>query len=120
MNNQNSITAYTNPNNQKKFNTQKAQIVRLLIDNPNHSRFYLGLRLGIGDHGIQKRLSDLYNEGIIQVSGSRKHGENTISLYSVVSQLSMFQEKKPTLRQFIKKEYPNVLHEFNARYNFEL
>lgn len=121
MKNTNSLNAYLDPSNQKKFNTQKAKIVQVLKDNPNHSRFYLGLKLGINDHGIQKRLSDLVNEGTVTVTGERKHGDNTISLYSLSDQLQLFSiPQKQTINAFLKEHYPHILIEFNGRNNHKI
>jgi predicted ArsR family transcriptional regulator len=117
----NSLSAYFDESNQRKFKSQKAQIVRLLTSNPNHSRFYVGKMLGISDHAAQKRLSDLLTEGTIFVSGERKHGYNTISLYSIVQQLELYPgEKKPTLIKFLKDEHPDIFHKYNALYNHKL
>ena len=117
----NSIAAYTNPNNQAKFNIQKAQIYRLLLKNPNHSRFFVGKHLGISSHASQKRLSDLKNEGTIYVSGSRKHGENRVSTYSVVTQLSMYPpQKKLSFRKWAEKYHPEIVHKYEALEEFKL
>jgi len=111
----NSLAAYFDESNQRKFKSQKAQIVRLLTSDPNHSRFYVGYLLGISSHAAQKRLSDLINEETIFVSGERKHGENTVSLYSIKQQLDLYPpEKKPPLKEWLKKEYPNILAEYKA------
>ncbi len=120
MNNHNSITAYCNPNNQKKFNSERAMIARDLLLKSNQSRLNLGRRLGINDIEVQRRLSDMKRDGEVQVTGSRKHGENTISLYSLTSQLSMFPDKKLTLRQYFSKEAPDLLHKFDALYKHQL
>lgn len=117
----NSIAAYFDESNKKKFNTQKAKIVRYLKDNPNRSRFSTGEHLGISSHAAQKRLSDLSKEGTITVTGERKHGDNTISLYSLSDQFKLFTfEKKPSLRKFLKANHPHILFEYDARYNHEL
>lgn len=119
MNNQ--LAAYFDENNQKKFKSQKAKIVRYLKDNPNRSRFSTGDHLGISSHASQKRLSDLVNEGTIKVTGNRKHGDNTISLYSLTEQLHLFSiPKKPSLSKFLKENYPHILFEYKARFNHEL
>ena len=117
----NSLSAYFDESNQRKFKSQKAQIVRLLTSNPNHSRFYVGKMIGISDHAAQKRLSDLITEGTIFISGERKHGDNTISLYSIKQQLELYPvKKKPTLIKFLEDEYPDILHKYNALVNHEL
>lgn len=117
----NSISAYFDENNQKKFKSQKAQIVRYLKDNPNRSRFSTGDCLRISSHAAQKRLSDLVNEGTIRVTGERKHGNNTISLYSLLNQLQLFGiPQKQTITSFLKEHYPHVLIEFNGRNNHKL
>lgn len=77
--------------------------------------------LGISDHAAQKRLSDLFIEGTIFISGERKHGENTISLYSIKQQLELYPEKKkPTLKEFLKSEHPDILHKYEVLCNHSL
>ena len=114
----NSLSAYFDESNQRKFKSQKAKIVRYLKGNPNRSRFSTGNHLGISSHSAQKRLSDLINEGTIKVTGERKHGENTISLYSLMEQLQLFDiPKKANINVFLKEYYPHILIEFNGRNN---
>ena len=117
--NKNSIQSYFDENNQQKFNSQKAKIVRYLKGNPNRSRFSTGEHLGISSHAAQKRLSDLSKEGTIKATSERKHGENTVSLYSLNEQFQLFDvPKKQTFIQWIKTEYPHIMAEWKARNNY--
>lgn len=119
--NSNSLSAYFNENNVKKFSTQKAQIVRLLSRNPNHSRFYVGRQLGISDIAAQRRLSDLLKENSIYVSGEREHGGNTISLYSVKLHQDLYPiDILPTFLEWSKINYPQIVFEYNALKKHEL
>lgn len=51
----------------------------------NQSRFEVGRRTGLGDIESQRRLSDLVNDGKAVITGSRKHFQNEVSLYSVTA-----------------------------------
>ncbi len=110
--NQNSLDTYYNEENQRTFNSHKAKIVRELRKAPGLSRWQLSSRLGINNHGIQKRLSDLSNDGIVEICGTTLYRGNPNSLYKVKDQLPLFPIEKTTLRKWLKYNYPNIMHEF--------
>lgn len=113
MNHPNSLKAYYDKDNQRLFNSHKAKIIRTLNKTPELSRFQLSHRLGINDHAIQKRLSDLKNEGKIEECGTTLHLGNECSLYKIKDQLKMFEcPKKPILSKWLKNNYPSIYNEF--------
>ena len=101
--------------------TNKQKVLEALRAEDNQSRFEVGRHTGLGDWEAQKRISDLVNDGKVVITGSRKHGNNEISLYSIKKQLSLFPEKKkPSLRNWLKKEYPEILYKYELLIKHEL
>lgn len=92
--------------------TNRKKVLEALLTEQNQSRFEIGRKTSLGDIESQRRLSDLMNEGKITITGSRKHFNCDISLYSVVSQLELFPVKKVRLRNWLKKEHPEILAKY--------
>lgn len=116
---QNSKEAFVNGKEQRE--TNKKLVLNALKNNPNRSRFSIGAKTGLGDIESQRRLSDLYNEGKIVITGTRKHFKSNVSLYSLKDQLELFTiEKKPSLRQFFNEEAPELLHKYDVLYSHKL
>jgi len=103
----NSNAAYNSTAELRKTNKQK--VYECLKKEANQSRFEVGRVTGLGDWEAQKRICDLVNDGKVIITGSRKHFNCDISLYSVVSQLQLFPVKKVRLRTWLKKEHPEIL-----------
>lgn len=110
--NSNSLNAYFDKNNQRKFNSQKAKIVRFLSQYPEQSRFTLGYYLGISDHAAQKRISDLVNEGIVCPSGTITNGNNQVSVYSLCDNQHEKKSAKISLKSFLKENHPEILEQY--------
>jgi predicted HTH transcriptional regulator len=98
----------------KEMRSKNEKIVfEALLKHPRSSRFYIGRITGLGDIEAQRRLSDLVTNGSVVVTGKRKHGKNNVSLYSVKDQLELYPDKKkPPLRSWLKKKYPEILEEY--------
>ena len=92
--------------------TNKKRVLEALMIEPNQSRFEIGRRTGLGGFEAQRRLSDLLNEGKIKITGSRKHGKNEVSLYSVVDSFELFCFKKLGLREWVKINHPEILKKY--------
>ena len=106
----NSIEAYNSTTELRQTNKQK--VFEALNQEPNSSRFEVGRLTGLGGFEAQRRLSDLMNDGKVVITGSRKHGNNEVSLYSVKSQLELFDRKRPRLRAWLKNHYPEILTKY--------
>lgn len=102
----NSIEAYNKTKELRQQN--KSKVFAALQTEPNQSRFEIGRKTGLGDIESQRRLSDLVNEDKAVITGSRKHFNRNVSLYSVKQQLVIF-KKKITLKKWLKQEYPEIL-----------
>lgn len=101
--------------------TNKDKCLAALRTEPNQSRFEIGRKTGLGDIEAQRRLSDLVNEDKADITGSRKHGEYEVSLYSVRAQLVLFPNKKPpTLKVWLKENHPDILHKYQVLIKHEL
>jgi predicted HTH transcriptional regulator len=95
--------------------SNKSKCLEALRTEPNQSRFEIGRKTGLGDIEAQRRLSDLYNDEKIDITGSRKHGEHEVSLYSVRSQLVLFPNvKPPTFTKWAKENHPEIWHEYEV------
>ena len=103
-----------------KIGTNKEKILETLKRYPNITRFSVGRITGMGHLEAQRRLSDLKNEGKVYESGSRKHGKNRISTYSLITQQSLFTTKHKTLKEFIQEEYPDIYSIWDTLYNHKL
>jgi len=114
----NSKQAYTN--HQSVIPTHKEMIVEVLKRNPDSSRFEVGRLTGLGHLEAQRRLSDLKNDGRVIETGSRKHGNNRVSLYGIKSQLQMFPTNRLSLRKWLENEHPDILFKYDALYNHKL
>ena len=109
----NSLKAYFDKNNQRKFKSHRAIIVRELVVNPRQHSYKLALRLGLSNEAVKKRLNDLINDKVIEICGDIDYCGNTQSLYKIRDQLSMFPvEKKLTLGQYLKKNHPEIYEEY--------
>ena len=75
--------------------TNKEKVFEVLKSERNQSRFEVGRKTGLGDWESQKRISDLVNDGKVVITGSRKHFNHDISLYSVKEQLTLYPVEKP-------------------------
>lgn len=107
----NSINTYHQTSEMRQTNKQK--VFECLKTERNQSRFEIGRKTGLGGFESQRRLSDLMNEGKIIITGSRKHGEHEISLYSVVEQLELFPvEKRPSFAKWVKKEHSEIWEKY--------
>ena len=100
--------------------TNKTKCLEALRTERNQSRFEIGRKTGLGDIEAQRRLSDLVNEDKATITGSRKHGLCEVSLYSEVSQLQLFNTKKLSLRQWLKREHPEIWEKYKTLILHEL
>ncbi len=115
----NSINAYNSTVELRQTNKQK--VLECLGTERNQSRFEIGRKTGLGGFESQRRISDLLNDGKVIITGSRKHGNNEISLYSVKEQLELFQiEKKPSFAKWAKKEHPEIWQKYEVLILHEL
>jgi len=88
----------------------KQRVLIALKNNPKSSRFSIGRITGLGDIEAQRRISELMNEKLVEITGSRLHLGNYISLFSVKEQLELFPKvKKPGLKRWLKTEHPEIL-----------
>lgn len=79
----------------------------------NQSRFEVGRRTGLGDIESQRRLSDLFYDGKAIITGSRKHFQHEVSLYSVKEQLTLYPVEKPKkLGDWLLECHPDVFNEY--------
>lgn len=116
---QNSIETFHKTTELRQTNKQKV-LLALKVEN-NQSRFEIGRRTGLDDIEVQRRLSDLYNEDKAVITGSRKHFECDVSLYSIKQQLELYpKEKKPTFLQWAKQNRPEWITEFKLLGRHEL
>ncbi|MBT3206929.1 MAG: hypothetical protein HN704_18315 [Bacteroidetes bacterium] len=109
----NSLSAYFDETNKRKFKSHCALIVRELYRNPGQHSYRLSAKLKLSNEGIKKRISDLLNIGIIEVCGEVKYYGNINSLYQIAEQLPEHPVNKISLRRWLKKDYPFILDEFN-------
>ena len=114
----NSNEAYIN--HMPKIKTHKDLILNVLKSYPDITRFSVGRLTRLGHLEAQRRLSDLKNDGKIYESGSRKHGNNRVSTYSLTTQGILFDTKRYNLRQWLNGKYPHILFEFDALNNHKL
>lgn len=111
--NKNSLNAYFDESNQRRFNSHRGMIIRELKRKPGQHSYMLSLHLRLTNEAVKKRLSDLYYDGLIEVSGTYNFGGNDISCYKINEQLNLFSsERKPTLKKWMQKNYPSVLAEW--------
>lgn len=115
--NQNSLQAYFDESNQRKFNSHKARIIRSLKEIPNQHSYHLSMRVRLSNEAAKKRITDLLNEGFIEVSGSVDYYGNTVSTYRIKEQLTFLCDRKPTLRSWMKENHPENLKEYDLLYN---
>ena len=108
----NSIEAFHSTVELRQTNKQK--VLEALKKEPNSSRFEVGRLTGLGGFESQRRLSDLMNDGKITITGSRKHGNNEVSLYSIKQQMELFDSKRPRLRAWLKVNYPEILTKYEV------
>ena len=116
--NQNSLSAYFDESNQKKFKSHKAKIVRELSKRPNQHSYLLAHRIGLTNEATKKRLTDLLQENVIEISDNEIYYGNQVSIYKLRDQLSMFpKNKKPTLRKWLKQYFPDILKKYDESTN---
>lgn len=116
---QNSIAAFNSTVELRQTNKQK--VFECLKENPNSSRFEVGRLTGLGGFESQRRISDLVNNGKVIITGSRKHFNNEVSLYSVKNQLELFPvEKRPSFAKWAKQEFPEIWEKYRVLILHEL
>jgi len=106
----NSIETYRQTKELRQKNKDK--VFAVLQTERNQSRFEIGRKSGLGDIESQRRLSDLVAEDKAVITGSRKHFNHKISLYSAKEQLYLFTTKKQRLSEWLKEKYPEIYNEF--------
>ena len=114
----NSNQAYIN--HMPKIKTHKDLILNVLKTFPDITRFSVGRLTGLGHLEAQRRLSELKGENKVYESGSRKHGNNRVSTYSLTTQGVLFDTKRINLRRWLSDKYPHILFEFDALNNHKL
>jgi hypothetical protein len=107
-------------NHLSQMETNKEKITAVLERYPDITRFAVGRLTGIGHLEAQRRLSDLKNENKVYESGTRKHGINRVSTYSLVRQLSWVNSARIPCSKWLKQKYPNIWHEYNMLQNQNL
>ena len=115
--NQNSLKAYFDESNQRKFNSHKAKIIRELSKTPYQHSYQLARNVRLSNEAIKKRLSDLLNEGSIVVSGSVEYYGNSVSLYRVKTDHEIDSVRKPTLRNWLKDRHHEILKQYDLLFN---
>ena len=111
----NSIETYLQTKELRQKNKDK--VFAVLQTERNQSRFQIGRITGLGDIESQRRLSDLVAEDKAVITGSRKHFNREISLYSAKEQLYLFTTKKQRLSEWLKEKYPAIYSEFKELKN---
>ena len=92
--------------------TNKEKVFEVLKTERNQSRFEIGRKSGLSDIESQRRLSDLVNDGKAVITGSRKHFEHDVSLYSAKEQFSLFNTKPKSLKSWLKESHPETLEQY--------
>ena len=115
--NQNSLQAYFDESNQRKFNSHKAKIIRELKEIPNQHSYQLANNIILSNEATKKRLTDLLNEGSIEVSGSVEYYGNNVSLYRVKTDHKIDFICKVPFKKWVKDTYPEVLKQYNLLFN---
>lgn len=119
--NKNSLMAYFDKSNQRKFNSHKAMIVRELKLRPNQHSREIAIRLKLSNEAVKKRLTDLKKEGSIEVAFDTVFMSQTVGVYRIKEQLSMFhKEQKPSLKKWLEINYPATLYEYEALINHKI
>jgi len=111
--NQNSLSAYFDGSNQRKFNSHRAKIVRELSRNPNRHSTQLASKLKLSNEATKKRIVELKFDNIIEVSGNIEYYGNMRAVYKIKDQLSIFPEPtRLSFRKWVKKNYPDIIYEY--------
>ena len=110
--NKNSLNAYFDEGNQKKFNSHCGMIIRELKNRPNQHSYLIADRLMLSNEAVKKRLSDLINKELIVVSGDLSYYGNTVSLYKINNEPLLFPVEKLTLRKWLKSKHPEILEQY--------
>ena len=115
--NQNSLKAYFDESNQRKFNSHKAIIFRELSKTPYQHSYQIARNVKLVNEEVKKRLTDLLNEGSIMVTGSVEYHGNTVSIYKVISDPDPYSFRKLTLRTWMKDRHPDILKEYDLLFS---
>ena len=115
--NKNSLKAYFDESNQRKFNSHKAIIFRELSKNPCQHSYQIARNVKLSNESCKKRITDLLNEGSIIVTDSVKYHGNTVSIYKVISDPDPYSFRKLTLRTWMKEHHPDILKEYDLLFN---
>ena len=111
----NSLKAYFDKSNQRKFKSHRAMLIRELSKNPSQHSYQLASKLQLTNEAVKKRINDLMNDKIIEICGKSEYYGNTQSLYKIKDQLSMFKLVKPlTLKQYLKRNYSEIYEEYES------
>ena len=114
---QNSLKAYFDESNQRKFNSHKAIIFRELSKTPYQHSYQIARNVKLVNEEVKKRLTDLLNEGSIMVTGSVEYYGNSVSLYRVKTDHEIDSVRKPTLRNWLKDRHHEILKQYDLLFN---
>ena len=111
--NNNSLSAYFDKNNQRTFKSHKAKIIRELYRKPLQHTHQIALKLSMTNEQVNKRVCEAANSDIFETCGNTVHRGNTIALYKLKDQLSIFpNEKKLSLKKWLENNYPEKIKEY--------
>ena len=65
-------------------------------------------------NAVQKRISELLEDGLIVVCGHKEEGENTNSIFKVNPEPPKYSARKPTLYKWLSEMHPNIMHEYET------
>ena len=110
----NSLKAYFDPDNIRKWKSHKGLILHALrYAKYPLTRWEISQQINLNDHAVQKRLSDLKNEWLIEECGTITYNGNDCSLYRIKEQLQLFSlPEKLTLKKWLQNNYPKIYTEY--------
>jgi hypothetical protein len=104
--------AYKDPENAKRRETHKQIVYRCLFQPMTFRE--LSEVCGLKSNQVQKRISDLKSEEMIIEHGEKIENGQKNTIWKRNPDPPLFEIQKLTLRQWLKREYPLILAEFNV------
>lgn len=113
--------AFSKPENQLSFWSHKKICLNALKNEPKGLTYReVAAKVRLKPDQCWKRLSELHTEGRIITCGVKEENGNANSIYAINDNPPLFHVKKLTLREFIEKENPALLHKYEALHEHKL
>jgi len=111
--------AYAKPENQLSYWTHRNICLNALKNEFGMTFREVAYKTRLKPDSCWKRMSELNRDGKIKIIGEKMENGNLNSIYAINPEPEKF-KKIPTFSQWVKENYPDILHKYNVLIKHEL